>query len=197
MSVVSNMKKIYILLGHEDKETFNGALADAYERGARAAGHDVRRTNIGDLKFDPILHKGYKEIQVLEPDLVKVQEDILWAEHLVFIYPMWWSSMPAIMKGMIDRVWLPRFAYRFKKYNLGWTKLLGGRDARVVTTMDSIPVISRILFGDSTRELVRATLKFSGISPVQITRIGPLKFLSDNHKKRIIRKLERMGRKGK
>src|SRR3990167_320914 len=76
-------KKIYILLGHPDKETLSGHFADIYEQEAKAAGHEVRRTNIGDLSFDPILHKGYKVIQELEPDLLKVQEDMRWAEHLV------------------------------------------------------------------------------------------------------------------
>jgi NAD(P)H dehydrogenase (quinone) len=88
-------KKVFILLGQEDKETLCGMLADAYEQGAKAAGHEVRRANIGDLHFDPILHKGYKVIQELEPDLKRVQEDITWSEHFVLIYPTWWSMMPA------------------------------------------------------------------------------------------------------
>jgi NAD(P)H dehydrogenase (quinone) len=175
-------KKILVFLGQEDKETFCGDLADHYEKGAREAGAEVKRINIGDLKFDPLLHKGYKEIQALEPDLAMVQEAIKWCDHFVLIYPMWWSAMPAILKGMIDRMFLPGFAYHFFHNGMGWTKLLKGRSADVFITMDSWPMVQRFLFGDSTNEISRAILGFAGIHPVKVKKIGPVKTMSDAKK---------------
>ena len=168
-------KKIFILLGNSDKDTNCGHFADTYEAGAISAGHEVKRLNIGDLQFDPILHKGYKEIQALEPDLIKVQEAIKWSDHFVLFYPMWWSSMPAILKGMFDRMWIPKFAFHFHHSGMGWDKLLTGRSAHVFITMDSWPIISRFMFGDSTNEIGRAILGFSGMHPVHIKKIGPMK----------------------
>ena len=78
--------RIYLTLAHPDATSFNGALADAYENSARTAGHDVRRQNLGDLAFDPILRRGYKTIQALEPDLLTAQDNIKWCQHRVVIY---------------------------------------------------------------------------------------------------------------
>ena len=81
-------KKVLVFLGQEDSETLSGFLADSYEQGAKDAGHEVKRINIGDLKFDPLLHKGYKEIQELEPDLIRVQEEMKWADHVALFIPI-------------------------------------------------------------------------------------------------------------
>ncbi len=190
-------KRIYILLGHPDKETTCGLFVDAYEKGARDAGHEVRRTNIGEMKFDPILHEGYKTIQSLEPDLLKVQEDIKWANHFVLVYPNWWSAMPALLKGMFDRMWLPAFAYRFDHAHPGWHKLLKGRSARVIITMDNWPLIARILFGNYTNEIKWAILWFSGFSPIRVKTIGPMKHFSPEKKESWRQTIMEWGRRGK
>lgn len=166
------MSKIFILMGNPDAEgTLGCEIADTYEKEAQAAGHAVRRVNICDLQFDPILHKGYKEIQQLEPDLVKVQEDMKWADHFVLIYPLWWAGMPALLKGLWDRIFLPGFAFHFHKDGLGWDKLMKGKTARVVITSKNWPLLERVLFGDFTNEVARALLSFSGYK-VKITEIG-------------------------
>ncbi len=178
-------KKILVFLGHPDAETFSGYLADRYEEGAREGGHEVVRLNLGDLKFDPILHKGYKVVQELEPDLIKVQEAFKWAEHIAIIYPIWWCAMPALLKGMFDRMFLPGFAFRFNKNSMlgrlglgTWQMLLKGREARLIVTMNSWPFITRLVIGDYTNELRHGILWFSGITPTKVTAIGPSEAMS-------------------
>lgn len=185
-------KKILIFLGHPDKETLNGAMASAYERGARAAGHEVKRINLGDLVFDPILHKGYKAIQELEPDLKRVQEELRWCDHFVLFYPNWFISMPALLKGMFERMWLPGFAYRFKKNGMGWEKLLKGRTACVYITMNSIPFMERLLLGDFTNEIQYGLLGFAGFD-TKVHKFGPVEKISPVKADRLFKACERFG----
>lgn len=174
------MAKIFILMGNPDADQTTGAmLADHYASEATAAGHEVRRTNIGDLQFDPILHKGYKEIQALEPDLLKVQEDMKWADHFVLIYPLWWAGMPALLKGMWDRMFIPGFAFHFHKNGMGWDRLLKGKSARVIITSKNWPILERALFGDFKNEIGRALLGFAGYK-VRITEIGQAEHMADD-----------------
>lgn len=189
-------KKIFILMGNPDKDgTLSNEFADHYEQEARAAGHEVRRANLGDLQFDPILHKGYKVIQECEPDLVKTQEDMKWADHFVLIYPLWWAGMPALLKGMFDRMWIPRFAFHFWKNGMGWDKLMKGKTARVIILSKNWPIIERFLFGDFKNEVGRALLGFAGYK-VKITEVGHSEGLSEEKKASWKQAISKFARKG-
>ncbi|MFZ2764107.1 MAG: NAD(P)H-dependent oxidoreductase [Minisyncoccia bacterium] len=190
-------KKVFILLGHPDEDSFNCTLADEYQRGAEEAGHEVRRMNISDMVFDPVLHHGYRSIQELEPDLKAFQENMRWCEHFIIFYPSWWSTMPALLKGLFDRAWIPGFAFHFTG-EFTWTKMLKGRSATMVVTSNTIPLVQRIMFGDTTNELKRGILGFAGIGPVRVLKIGYLlHFGGTGRRERIRRKLYNLGRKAK
>lgn len=104
-------KKILLINGHPDTESFNFSIAAAYKKGAIANGYEVREIIVRNLDFNPNLQFGYRKRTELEIDLLEAQEKIRWAEHLVWIYPVWWGSVPALLKGFIDRVFLPGFAF--------------------------------------------------------------------------------------
>ena len=89
------MKNILIINAHTDKESFCFALAESYKIGANKVNSNVKLVHLIDLDFNPILTYGYRKISELEPDLVQIQQDVLWADHLVFVYPNWWSTFPA------------------------------------------------------------------------------------------------------
>ncbi len=114
-------KRIRLINGHPDPESFNFALAAAYKTGAVAAGLDVRELVIRDLQFSPNLRFGYRQRCELEPDLLRAQELIKWANHLVWIYPVWWAGMPGLLKGFLDRTFLPGLPFRNEKTRCGGT----------------------------------------------------------------------------
>lgn len=179
---------IYILLAHPDKNSFNGRLADAYEQKMLLAGHQVRRQNIGEMQFDPVLWKGYSVIQQLEPDLQQTQENILWCQKWVIIYPVWWGSVPAIFKGLLDRVLLPGFGFKYHEKDPFWDKFLGKRSAHVITTSDAPPIWLWWQYSNSDiKAIKKATLEFCGIKPVKVTRIGRVKYLDEEKRSKIIK----------
>jgi putative NADPH-quinone reductase len=170
-------------------------LGMSYMQGAQARGHEVRFTNLGDMRFDPILHHGYRVIQELEPDLKKFQEDVRWCDHFVIIYPSWWSTMPALLKGLFDRAWLPGFAYKFLPSGLAWHRLLRGKTATVYITSDSHPFLARFLFGDNVNEIRDGILWFAGFYP-KIRKIGPVKKISPERRARLVEKFRKLGSRG-
>lgn len=168
--------QILVILGHPDRNSFCGALADTYTASAQAAGAEVRRLDLGELEFDPVLRHGYRQIQDLEPDLLKAQQDILWATHLVFIYPNWWGTMPALMKGFFDRTLLPGFAFKYHQDDPFWDRLLAGRSAHLIVTMDTPTWYYRWFFKmPGHQQMKRTILEFCGIKPVRITEIAPVR----------------------
>ena len=140
----------------------------------------MKLINLEELAFDPILHEGYNVIQPLEPDLINAQNSILWAEHIVWIYPNWWGAMPALLKGFIDRVFIPGFAFKYRDNSNLWDKLLGGKSAQLYVTMDSPPWYYRWFTKmPGHKQMKLAILNFCGISPVKISSFGPVKSASD------------------
>lgn len=190
-------KKILIILGHPDKETLCGALADEYARGAKSAGAEVRRINLGDLKFDPILWKGYKVIQKLEPDLARAQKDIQWAEHLVFVFPDWWGTMPALMKGFFDRALLPGFGFYFKKGARKQECLLKGRTARLIVTTGAKIMLYRIFERAAEDTMQGVILSFCGIKPTRTTVFGPAENVPKDKLKKWFARARYLGKKMK
>jgi len=188
------MKKILIVMGHPDKETFCAALANSYKTGAQRAGAEIRELNIADLAFDPVLHRGYREIQELEPDLVRAQELIKWAEHLVFVYPTWWATMPALLKGFLDRVLLPGFAFKYRENSPFWDKYLTGKSARLIVTMDAPAWYNRLVNGNAGHKAMkRGTLGFCGVKPVKVTSVGTVETLKKEQITNWLTKAEKLG----
>jgi len=167
------MKKILLILGNPVIDSYSGRLIDEYKSGAEDAGHEVRRVNISDLQFDPILHNAYKEIQELEPDLVQLQESFNWADHIVVVYPNWWCTMPALLKGLFDRMWLPGFAFNFDKETKKCIQRLKGKTGRIIIVAGThSPFMTWWKFGDFTNEISHGIFGFAGIK-TKVSAFGP------------------------
>jgi putative NADPH-quinone reductase len=172
-----------IILGHPNSNSLCSSIADNYEKGAREKGGDVTRINLGDLSFNPNLKTGYKNNQNLEADLVEAQKLIKWSNHIVIIFPVWWGGVPALLKGFIDRTFLPGFAFKYRENSHLWDKLLAGRSARLIVTSDA-PVwwLYLTYFHPAVNMMKKAVLEFCGVGPVEVTSFGTIR---DSSKKRL------------
>lgn len=178
-------RRILVILGHPKSNSFCGALANSYVEGATAAGNEVQLISLGKISFDPVLHNGYDTIQELEPDLVLAQAAITWAQHIVFVYPIWWGAMPALLKGFIDRLFLPGFAFKCREGSQFWDRLLSGRSAHLLVTMDTPPWYFRWVYRmPGHNQMKRTILEFSGIRPVAVSSFGPIKDSSEQKREK-------------
>ena len=189
-------KKILIINGHPNKDAFNFGITKAYTKGAGNAGAEVKQVIIADLVFNPNLQFGYQKRIDLEPDLTKAWEKIKWADHFVWVHPVWWGGLPAITKGFIDRLFLPGFAFQYRKNSVWWDKLLKGKTAHIITTLDQPAWYYWFAFGrPGVNQLKKSTLQFCGIKPVKVTYIGSIKNTNASLRKRWLDKIEELGKK--
>jgi NAD(P)H dehydrogenase (quinone) len=188
------MKKILIINGHPNPESFNFGLAASYKKGAIKRNAEIQEIVITNLQFNPNLKYGYQKRTEQEPDLVAAWDKILWADHLVWIHPVWWGGLPAITKGFIDRVFLPGFAFQYREKSIFWDKLLKGKTAHIITTLDQPSWYYRWFFGrPSVNQLKKSTLEFCGIKIKKVTYIGIVKTADDSLRNKWLEKVEKLG----
>lgn len=189
-------KKALIINGNPDQDSLSSKFAESYAKSASENGHNCEVLNLYNIDFNPVLKYGYKQRTQLEPDLQYASRQIKNANHLVFIYPTWWGTMPAILKGFIDRVFLPGWAFKYAENSPFWDKLLLGKSARLIVTMDSPKWYNWFKYGNAGHNAMKkATLQFCGVNPVKITAFGNVKNAKDEKILKMINKIERLGAK--
>ncbi len=187
---------ILIFCAHPDQNSFALALATQYYKGVKSSGGNVKLYNLSTLDFDPNLTRDKKYGGYMEPVLKQIQQEILEARHLVFVYPNWWSTFPAILKGFIDRIFIKGYAYDFKDNNPIRFPLLKGKTARIIVTMDS-PVwyYKWIIGAPGHKAIKKATLEYCGIKPVRFTNFSPIKNTDTKRREHYLKKAYLLGQK--
>lgn len=187
---------ILVIIGHPRAGSLCHALAEQYMRGAAEAGAELRRLDVRELEFSRDVEHSVMRLQRTEPDIDNARRLLDWAEHVVFVYPTWWGTMPSLLKGFLDRVLLPGFAFRYAENAFGYEGLLKGRSAHLITTMDTPPLVYRLVYrSPGYHAMRRATLRFCGISPVRITPIGSVLSSDDAQRSLWLDRARREGRR--
>ena len=190
-------KRIAIVQGHPDASSRHllHAMADAYAEGAAAAGHEARRIEVARLEFPLLRTQAQFESGELPPALVAPRDDMRWAEHWVFLFPLWHGTMPALLKGFLEHIFRPGFAMEYREKGFP-KRLLRGRSARIVVTMGMPVLMYRWYFGAyGVRSFERSMLSFAGIKPIRESLYG-LTFADETKRARWIEEMRRHGGRG-
>jgi putative NADPH-quinone reductase len=191
-------RRVLIIVGHPDDnpKRLCRALADGYADGARSAGHHVRRIDIASIDFPLLRTKEEFGMGTMPPVLEDAAQAIKDAEHIVFVFPLWLGTMPALLKGFLEQVMRPGVAFAYPEPGKGGLAktLLKGRSARVVVTMGMPAFFYRFwYFGHGIAGMRRNILNFVGISPVRETLYGLVEGAGDDKRKQWIAEMRRLG----
>jgi putative NADPH-quinone reductase len=190
-------RRITIIQGHPDGNARHllHAMADAYAEAAAKAGHEVRRIEVAKLAFPLLRTQQEFETGELPPDLMQPRDGMRWAEHWVFLFPLWHGTMPALFKGFLEQIFRPGFAMEYQKRGFP-KKLLAGRSARIVVTMGMPVLMYRWYFGAyGLRGFERSMLSFAGIKPIRESLYG-LTFADDKKRARWLEDMRKHGGRG-
>lgn len=194
---MNKSKRILVVNGNPKANSFCAALAHEYATAASAAGHTVELVQLSALCFSVDLPDGHGQEPALEADLQALQQQLRRAEHLVWVYPVWWGSVPARLKGLLDRLLQPGFAFRYSKGQTLPERLLKGRSARLLVSMDTPGWYFRWWQGAPAHRMMKlAVLEFCGIAPVRISEFAPLIKSSLAQRQRWLTQAADLGRRG-
>ncbi len=191
------MKRILVINGHPDpaQEHLCAALAEAYARGAAEAGHQVARLDVGALDFPMIRSlKDYQRAAVT-PDMRSAQDAVKHAQHLVLVFPIWFGSPPAVLKGFFEQ--LLRTGYSLSSPQAAMSSILTGKSARLIVTMGMpTPVFSFLLGGHGVASLEKGLFLVTGVGPVRRTLLGSVHADAPARKAKWLALAESLGRRG-
>ncbi len=190
--------KTLVIFAHPGKEGHNTTILNGVERELNNRKIEYEVVDLYKLGFNPTLRK--EELSKIskddaDPVVVALQEKVTAAEHLIFIYPVWWNGPPAILKGFFDRVFIAGFAFKYVDI-LHWFKapkgLLKGKKASIFITTGSPTILALLVQGFRGGRIVKCDiLRFCGIRS-KIFQFGPAYKFSSHSKP----KLERLVKKG-
>jgi putative NADPH-quinone reductase len=187
---------ILILNGHPDPASKGlcHAIAEAYAEGAREGGHAVSRLDVARLEFGFLRTQDAFEHEPPPPDIVRAQEAVKSATHLVVIFPLWMGDMPALLKAFLEQTLRPGFAYSYRPKGLP-VMHLKGRSARVIVTMGMPAFVYRWYFrAHGLKSLERNILRFVGFAPVRDTIVGNLADVPRGVIEDHLRRIRKLGR---
>ena len=182
-----------IVYTHLNPQSFTHAVAEEVQSVSIKKGHDIKFIDLYADKFNPVLEFPDVEYGFMDgeapADVKNYQDQVAWAEHITFVYPMWWGQMPAMLKGFIDRVFSNGFAYAYGEN--GPEGLLTGKSVQlIINTGNTTEVLSEIGITQAATVLNEAGIfGFCGMS-ANVQFFGNIIMSTDEERKQYLASVE-------
>jgi putative NADPH-quinone reductase len=157
-----------IVFNHPFEGSFCNAILNAVTKGLQKAHHEVDLMHLDNDGFNPVMSqtdlKAFIAHQPIDPQVIDYSERVKKADHLIFIFPIWWDIMPATTKGFIDRVLFPGVVYDHHPRGFGLVPLLKNlKSVTIITTMNKPQIMYSLLIGNLIRKvMLRSVFKTMG-----------------------------------
>ncbi|MGT2906294.1 NAD(P)H-dependent oxidoreductase [Streptococcus dentiloxodontae] len=186
--------KILIIYTHPNHQSFNAAILKQVQNNLSNT-HTVKTLDLYAEHFDPALRfdENHKRRHLAKSfEMAKYRDLVTWADHMIFIFPIWWSGMPAMLKGFIDRVFVAGFAYSYKK--VGLEGHLQGKSAWVITSHNT-PSFVTPFAQDYGKVLKKQILKPCAVAPVKLTELSGVERITDEKRRQLLEKVAQIASK--
>lgn len=150
--------RVAIIFNHPYEGSYCNAILETVSKGLRKANHEIDLIHLDNDQFNPVMTssdlKAFRDKSPVDPKVLEYKEKLEKADHLIFIFPIWWELMPAMTKGFIDKVIFPGVAYDYtNKENTRMKPLFNKiKGVTVITTMNTPKLLYRLFFGNAIKK---------------------------------------------
>lgn len=170
--------------------SFSAALADRYAAVLRRVGIATRRVDLARMEVPACIASRQPDDGDMQGDVARFWQDLLWADHVVIVHPLWWGGMPAKLKALFDAVLQSGKAYRYEGRNPLPLGLLKGRSARLVVTSDTPGWFMALAYGNAHfRAVKNQILKFVGFGPVRVTHLSVMRHSTAEQREKMLERV--------
>lgn len=189
----TNRRKILIVFSHPKEESLNNGIKEAVITGLKKSNVEVKIQDLYKEKFTPLLYD--KEENDKDQVIMQMKKNISWADWIVFIAPLWWANIPAMLKGYFDRVFTEDFAFKYNQAEMP-EGLLENKKALVIATCDTPPLILRLSGGTmGLKSVIKGILKVSGLKDSTFKLFGSVLNSTEQKRTKWLEKAEKIGEK--
>jgi NAD(P)H dehydrogenase (quinone) len=187
--------KVVIVFNHPYDGSYCNAILNTVISGLQKARHEADTIHLDKEGFNPVMTasdlKAFVDRKPIDPTVIAYKQRLNEADHLVFIFPIWWELMPAMTKGFIDKVIFPGVAYDYTKRGTMIPLFKKIKSVTVITTMNTPGILYRLLFGNAIKKaLITGTFWKMGYKNRKWISFNMVKMVSDEKRKKWLKKLE-------
>jgi len=189
--------RVAIVFNHPYEGSFGNAILNSITKGLSGANHEVDLMHLDKDGFNPVMSKAdlkaFVEHKPIDPQVIDYNERLKKADHLIFVFPIWWDLMPAMTKGFIDRVLAPGVVYDHHPRGFGLVPLLKNmKSVTIITTMNKPKIMYSLLIGNLIRKaMLRSVFKTMGYKNLKWISFNRIKIVSQKKRVKWLNDLEK------